>query len=66
MVGESKVALKLELPPTMHIHSVFPVTLHTPYRANAFAGRNQPPPPPIVVANELEYEVKEILDSKLV
>ena len=65
VVGESKAAFKLDLPPTMQIHPVFPVSLLTPHHANSITGREQPLPPPVVVENELEWEVKEILDSKL-
>src|SRR5260370_11814736 len=32
---------------------------------NPFHGHNQPPPPPIVVNGEQEFEVSEILDSKI-
>jgi hypothetical protein len=67
VVGESKLAFKLELPPRMRIHPVFHVSLLEPYRENTIEGRIQPPPPPPDEINgELEYEVKEILDSKVV
>lgn len=67
IVGESQLAFKLELPPQMRIHPVFHVSLLEPYRANTIEGRTQPPPPPPdEIAGELEYEVKEILDSKFV
>jgi hypothetical protein len=67
VVGESKLAFKLELPPQMRIHPVFHVSLLEPYRANLIVGRTPPPPPlPEEVEGELEYEVKEILDSKFV
>jgi hypothetical protein len=65
-VGESKMAFKLELPHTMRIHPVFHVSLLTPHRANTLPGRVVPPPPPIVVEGQEEYEVQEILDSKIV
>jgi hypothetical protein len=67
IVGESKMAFELELPPQMRIHPVFHVSLLEPYRENTIKGRVQPPPPPPdEIDGELEYEVKEILDSKIV
>jgi hypothetical protein len=66
IVGEGKLAYRLHLSPQMRIHPVFHVSLLEPYRENRFAGRTQEPPPPDEVEGELEYEVKEILDSKIV
>ena len=36
-----------------------------PQHPNPFPGRDQPPPPPVEVDSEMEFEIKEILDSKL-
>ena len=36
-----------------------------PSLPNPFPGRTQPPPPPITIDEELEYEISEIVDSKL-
>jgi hypothetical protein len=67
IVGESKLAYRLELPPSMRrIHPVFHVSLLEPYHANTISGRTQPEPPPIEVDGEEEWEVKEILDSRIV
>ena len=55
----------LDLPPTLRIHPVFHVSLLEPYVANRFPDRIQPPPPPVVVDGEVEYEVNEILDSRV-
>jgi Chromo (CHRromatin Organisation MOdifier) domain len=56
-------AYRLELPKSMKIHPVFHVSLLELYRP----GRAQEqPPPPVVVNDEPEYEVEDILDSKLV
>jgi hypothetical protein len=67
VVGDEKLAYRLELPKRMgRIHSVFHVSLLEPYHENQWAGRVQEPPPPEEIEGELEYEVKEILDSKVV
>src|SRR5271167_144449 len=65
VVGESKLAFKLELPPQMRIHPVFHAKLLEPYKASTLAGRTTPAPPSILVENELEYVVEEVLDSKI-
>jgi hypothetical protein len=65
IVGESQLAYKLELPTSMRIHPVFHVSLLEPYRANTIPGRVQPPPPPIEVEEGEEFEVEEILDSRI-
>ena len=36
-----------------------------PATPNAIPGRTQPPPPPIEIDGEEEYEISEILDSKV-
>jgi Reverse transcriptase (RNA-dependent DNA polymerase)/RNase H-like domain found in reverse transcriptase/Integrase zinc binding domain/Chromo (CHRromatin Organisation MOdifier) domain/Integrase core domain len=65
VVGESKMAFKLELPPQMRIHPVFHASLLEPYKANTLSDRVQPAPPPILIENELEYVVEQVLDSKI-
>ena len=49
----------------MKVHPVFHVSLLTPYQANTLPGRVQPPPPPIIVEGFEEFEVQEILDSRI-
>ena len=51
----------------MHaIHPVFHISQLEPAMPNIIPNRTQPPPPPPVkVDSELEYEVSEILDSKV-
>ena len=50
----------------MHLHLVFHVSLLEPYVSNSIPDRGVPPPPPIELDEGLEYEVKTILDSKVV
>src|SRR5258705_13333871 len=47
------------------VHPVFHVSQLEPAQPNPFPLRQQPPPPPLQVDREMEYEVSEILDSKL-
>ena len=65
IVGESKIAYRLTLPHQMRIHPVFHVSLLEPYHQSHLPGRQQPEPPPIEVEGQPEFEVKEILDSKV-
>jgi len=66
IVGEGKLAFELELPPQWRIHNVFHASLLDPYHANEIGGRTQVvPQPPEIVEGEPEYEVKEVLDSKV-
>ena len=50
----------------MKCHPVFHVILLEPAVNNPLAGQKQPAPPPIIVDDNVEFEVEEILDSKLV
>jgi transposase InsO family protein len=62
----SPVAMELDLPPSMKIHPVFHTSLLSPHRADTIPGRSQSPPPPVVTEEgEEEYEVDEILWSRI-
>jgi len=59
-------AYRLKLPPSMKIHPVFHVSLLDRYVESDIPARTQPPPPSVIIDNEVEYEVEQILDSKLI
>ena len=50
----------------MKIHPVFHVSLQEPAATDPLPRQTQPPPPPTIINEEPEYEVDEIVDSKLV
>ena len=58
-------AYRLDLPATMKIHPVFHASLLEPTLSNPIQGRSQPPPPPVVINGEEEFEVENIIDSRL-
>ena len=54
------------LPDSMHaVHPIFHVSQLELATPNVIPNRVQPPPPPVEVNGEPEYEIAEILDSKL-
>ena len=56
----------LQLPDHLHaIHPVSHVSQLEPSVPNTILNCTQPPPPPVVINDELEYEIAEILDSKI-
>jgi hypothetical protein len=61
----SDLNYKLKLPKSMKIHPVFHVSLLYPVTPDTIPGRFKPPPPPIEVRGREEWEVEEILDSRL-
>ena len=61
----SSHAYKLDLPASMKCHPVFHVSLLEPAASNSHAGQTQPALPAIIVDDNVEFEVQEILDSKI-
>ena len=63
----SDLARRLELPSYLRkVHPVFHISLLEPARPDKTPGRKQAPPPPVELADGPEWEVEEILDSKLI
>jgi hypothetical protein len=60
-----KYAYQPDLPATMDVHPVFHVSLLEPTRWDPLPGQQLPPPEPIVVDGESEYEVEEVVDSRV-
>ena len=61
-----KASFTLQLPNYLHtVHPVFHVSQLKPATPNTIPNRVQSPPPPIEVDEDIEYEISEILDSKL-
>jgi hypothetical protein len=56
----------LRLPDSMRaVHPVFHVSQLEPSTPNTIPNRVQPPPPPVIIDGEPEFEISEILDSKI-
>ena len=56
----------LQLPDNMRaIHPVFHVSMLEPATRNEIPNRVQPPPPSVKIDGDIEYEIAEILDSKI-
>ena len=56
----------IKLPTHMRaIHPVFHISMLEPSTANSIPNRVLSPPPPVEIDGDLEFEVEEILDSKL-
>jgi hypothetical protein len=61
----SPYAYRLDLPASMKNHPVFHVSLLRPAANNPQPGQRQDPPPPVEVDGVEEFEVEDILDSRL-
>ena len=57
---------KLDLPKDLHVHPVFHIDRLSLWKGNDVNGKLPPPPEPVEVEGEEEYEVEEVLDSKMV
>src|SRR3979490_2426959 len=56
----------LRLPDNMRaVHLVFHISMLEPAPLNIIPNRVQSPPPPIEINGDIEYEIAEILDSKV-
>ncbi|MBW0588110.1 hypothetical protein O181_127825 [Austropuccinia psidii MF-1] len=59
-------AYHLKLPSQWNsIHPVFHISFLEPVKTSTIPNRHQEPPPPIIIEEEEEWEVSQILDSKL-
>ena len=62
----STLSFTLWLPESMHsIHPVFHVSMLEPATSNTFSKRIQPAPAPVIIDGEPEYEISQIVDSKI-
>ncbi|MBW0494122.1 hypothetical protein O181_033837 [Austropuccinia psidii MF-1] len=62
----STLAYHLKLPSKCKsIHPVFNIYLLEPVKTSTIPNQHQEPPPPIIIEEEEEWEVSQILDSKL-
>ncbi|MBW0485598.1 hypothetical protein O181_025313 [Austropuccinia psidii MF-1] len=53
------------LPPQASIHPVFHISLLEPVTTSKIPNWHQDPPPPSIIEEDYEWEVPQILDSKI-
>jgi len=58
-------AYKLAPPASIAIHNTFHISLLEPYQDNRFPSQIKEPPPPIQIEGKDEYELDEIINSRL-
>src|SRR3979490_2042352 len=59
-------SVTLKLPDYMKtVHAVFHVSMLEPTSPNTIPNHTQPPPPAVIIDGETEFEVTEVLDSKI-
>jgi hypothetical protein len=58
-------AYELELPASIRIHRVQPVSLSDPVVDDSLEGQVVPPPPTVEVDGEEEYQVSSVEDSRM-
>ena len=62
----SRASFTLRLPPEFRaVHPVYHVSMLEPAPVSAIPGRTTEPPPPVEIDGDMEYEIAEILDTKL-
>ena len=62
----SSISFTLHLPNSMRgIHPVFHISMLEPSAPNEFLNQTETLPPPIIINREMEFEISEILDSKI-
>ena len=60
------LSFTLCLPESMHsVHPVFHVSMLEPATSNTFSKRIQPAPAQVIIDGEPEYEISQIVDSKI-
>ncbi|MBW0484790.1 hypothetical protein O181_024505 [Austropuccinia psidii MF-1] len=53
------------LPPQASIHPVFNISLLLPFKTSTIPNLHQEPPPQIIIEGKEEWEVSQIMDSKI-
>ena len=62
----SAASFTLRLPQSMRtVHPVYHVSMLEPHQPSSIPNRTVEPPPPVEIEGEVEYEIAEILDTKV-